>query len=78
MTTTRRRIEAAPATRPARRCPHSPTCPAATEPTRIAAVIVGADSERSWLLLCNGITVFDSSGLLFALSRSDLAHRSAA
>jgi Family of unknown function (DUF5999) len=79
MGTTRHiRSEAASAARAPGRCPHTPTCPSATEPTRLAAVIVGADSERNWWLLCNGVTVFDSSGLLFTLSSSDLDHRSAA
>jgi hypothetical protein len=70
--------EAAPAARSARRCPHTPACPAATEPTRLAAIIVGGDSDTGWWLLCNGITVFDGSGLLCVLSRSDLDHRNAA
>jgi uncharacterized protein DUF5999 len=64
--------------RPARKCPHTPPCSAATDPGRLAAVIVGSDPGREWWLLCNGLTVFDSSGYLFALSHSDLDHRNAA
>jgi hypothetical protein len=67
-----------PDSRPARKCPHTPPCPAANEPSRLAAVIVGVDPEREWWLLCNGLTVFDGSGYLFVLSRSDLDHRHAA
>jgi hypothetical protein len=38
--------ETASAVRSARRCPHTPVCPAAGEPTRLAAVIVGGDGDR--------------------------------
>jgi hypothetical protein len=64
--------------RPARKCPYTPPCPVATDPSRLAAVIIGVDSDREWWLLCNGLTVFDSSGYLFALSRSDLEQQNAA
>jgi len=63
---------------PKRKCPHTPPCPAATDPSRLAAVIIGVDAGREWWLLCNGLTVFDSSGYLFALSRSDLEDQNAA
>ena len=64
--------------RSTRKCPHTPPCPDATDPSQLAAVIIGVDPEREWWLLCNGLAVFDSSGYLFALSRSDLEHQNAA
>jgi Family of unknown function (DUF5999) len=52
----------------ARRCPHTPACPAATEPGRLSAVIVAAHPEQGWHLLCNGIAVFDDTGYLLVLN----------
>ena len=75
---TGRSTGAAPAALPTRECSHTPTCPAATEPGRLAAVIIGADPERRWWLLCNGLVVFDDTGYLVTLGRSDLTRRNAA
>jgi hypothetical protein len=51
-------------------CRHDPPCPAATQPGRLAAVIIARHPEQGWHLLCNGIVVFDDSGYLLALSCS--------
>jgi hypothetical protein len=62
-----------PGRRPARRCPHTPTCPASSDPNRLAAVIVAAHPEQGWYLLCNGVVLFDDSGYLSALADIDPA-----
>jgi len=58
-------------TRAARRCPHTPPCPAAGQPGQLAAIIIAAHPEQGWHLLCNGIVVFDDTGYLLALNGPD-------
>jgi hypothetical protein len=45
-------------------CEHSPVCPSANDRSRFAAHIVATHPEQGWSLLCNGVVVFDDSGVL--------------
>lgn len=67
VTTPRPRPAAAPS-KPAHTCTHAPPCPAATQPGRLAAIIIAAHPEQGWNLLCNGLVVFDDTGYLSILS----------
>ncbi len=43
-------------------CWHEPRCPSAADPAHGAARIVAAHPEQGWVLLCNGVVVFDDTG----------------
>ena len=43
-------------------CPHWPPCPPADRPDRDAARVVSSHPEQGWILLCNGVIVFDDLG----------------
>lgn len=45
-------------------CQHQPRCPDALEPGRLAARVVVSHPEQGWSLLCNGIVVFEDTGVL--------------
>jgi hypothetical protein len=45
-------------------CQHWPPCPTADRPDRVAAHTVSFHPEQGWSLLCNGVIVFDDSGVL--------------
>jgi hypothetical protein len=45
-------------------CHHHPHCPSAQADDRLAARITAARPEQGWSLLCNGVVVFDDSGVL--------------
>jgi uncharacterized protein DUF5999 len=45
-------------------CPHTPPCPAASDPDHEAARTVISHPEQGWSLLCNGIVVFEDTGEL--------------
>jgi hypothetical protein len=45
-------------------CPHRPQCPPADRPDREAAQTVASHPEQGWILLCNGVIVFDDTGEL--------------
>ena len=47
-----------------RPCPHSPACPSAAAADRDAARVVSRHPEQGWVLLCNGVVVFDDTGEL--------------
>ncbi|MHA3704774.1 DUF5999 family protein [Jatrophihabitans sp. YIM 134969] len=51
-------------TRPAHRCTHAPTCPAADAADRDAAHVLVAHPEQGWSLLCNGVVLFEDTGEL--------------
>ncbi|MEW9553574.1 DUF5999 family protein [Nonomuraea sp. NPDC050783] len=45
-------------------CSHYPTCPDADAPDREASHVVSAHPDQGWSLLCNGVVLFDDTGLL--------------
>ena len=45
-------------------CPHSPPCPAPSDPDREAAHTIVSHHEQGWSLLCNGVVMFDDTGEL--------------
>lgn len=57
-------------------CTHQPKCPPAEDPDRIAAHVVVVHPEQGWSLLCNGVVLFDDSGVLLP-DRCALAPRRA-
>jgi hypothetical protein len=47
-----------------RRCPYVPAGPPPQALGRQAARVVAAHPEQGWSLLCNGVVVFDGTGVL--------------
>lgn len=45
-------------------CQHQPVCPGPYAPDRAAAHVVAAHPDQGWSLLCNGVVLFDDTGLL--------------
>jgi hypothetical protein len=45
-------------------CPHSPPCPAPSDPDREAAHTIVSHPEQGWSLLCNGVVMFEDTGEL--------------
>jgi Family of unknown function (DUF5999) len=45
-------------------CQHAPPCPPAHAPDRAAARVVAGHPEQGWNLLCNGIVLFEDTGML--------------
>ena len=45
-------------------CTHSPACPPADDPAHDATRTVARHPEQGWVLLCNGVVVFDDTGEL--------------
>ena len=45
-------------------CQHAPPCPPAHAPDRAAARISTGPPEQGWNLLCNGIVLFEDTGML--------------
>jgi Family of unknown function (DUF5999) len=45
-------------------CFHQPACPSADAPDRQAAVVLRAHPEQGWSLLCNGVILFEDTGLI--------------
>jgi hypothetical protein len=43
-------------------CSHQPPCPPADHRDRDAARTVARHPEQGWILLCNGVIVFDDMG----------------
>ena len=58
-------------------CTHRPACPAADESAHDAARVVVSHPQQGWLLLCNGVVVFDDTGELLPDGRSVAPHRPA-
>ena len=54
-------------------CPHHPPCPPADRPDTIAF-----HPEQGWSLLCNGIILFDDTGMLLPDGRGSFAVSTAA
>lgn len=45
-------------------CSHIPPCPSADDVDREAAHVVRAHPDQGWSLLCNGVVLFEDTGLL--------------
>ncbi len=43
-------------------CAHEPNCPPADAPDHDAARVVSRHPEQGWVLLCNGVVLFDDTG----------------
>ena len=57
-------------------CPHSPACPSALDPDRDAARVRARHPEQGWVLLCNGVVLFDDTGELLPDGSTVAPHRS--
>jgi hypothetical protein len=55
--------------------PDHTACPTATHPDHDSAHIVASHHDQGWILLCNGVVVFDDTGELFPDRHSDAPHR---
>jgi hypothetical protein len=51
-------------------CSHACQCPAADAPDRDAACIVAEHHDQGWVLLCNGVVLFEDTGELLPDGRS--------
>ena len=58
-----------------RACDHTPACPAADDAAHDAARVVARHHEQGWVLLCNGVVVFDDTGELLPDGRTVAPHR---
>ncbi len=58
-----------------RTCEHTPTCPVASAVDHDAARTVCRHPEQGWVLLCNGVVVFDDTGELLPDGRCVAPHR---
>jgi len=58
-------------------CAHRPACPGADDSAHDAARVVARHPEQGWLLLCNGVVVFDDTGELLPDGRTIAPHRPA-
>ncbi|MFI7444340.1 DUF5999 family protein [Nonomuraea indica] len=56
-------------------CRHVPPCPAADSPDREASHVIAAHPDQGWSLLCNGIVLFDDTGLLLPDGTTVAPHR---
>jgi len=58
-------------------CFHQPRCPSAADSAHGAARVVAAHPEQGWVLLCNGVVVFDDTGEILPDGRAVAPQRSA-
>jgi hypothetical protein len=58
-----------------RACEHRPACPTADASDREAAHLVASHPEQGWVLLCNGVVMFDDTGELLPDGRAVAPHR---
>jgi hypothetical protein len=56
-------------------CTHFPTCPPADAVDHDAARVVSSHPEQGWVLLCNGVVVFDDTGELLPDRQVVAPHR---
>ena len=56
-------------------CEHLPTCPPAAAADHDAARVISRHPEQGWVLLCNGVVVFDDTGELMPDRRIVAPHR---
>lgn len=59
-------------------CHHRPPCPAASACDHAAARVVSSHPEQGWILLCNGVIVFEDTGELLPDGGVVPPHRPAA
>lgn len=45
-------------------CKHQPVCPSADASDREAARVLVTHPDQGWSLLCNGVVLFEDTGLL--------------
>ncbi|GAA2209851.1 hypothetical protein GCM10009850_053100 [Nonomuraea monospora] len=45
-------------------CSHNPVCPSADSLDRERSHVISAHPDQGWSLLCNGVVLFDDTGLL--------------
>lgn len=58
-------------------CLHHPACPPADALDHDAAFVVSHHPEQGWVLLCNGVVVFDDTGELLPDRAAVAPHRPA-
>jgi hypothetical protein len=56
-------------------CIHHPVCPAADGLDREAARVVSTHPDQGWSLLCNGVVIFEDTGLLLPDGSTVAPHR---
>lgn len=56
-------------------CMHQPTCPPCDASDHDAARVVSSHPEQGWVLLCNGVIVFDDTGELLPDRKTVPPHR---
>jgi hypothetical protein len=56
-------------------CSHHPVCPTADSPDREASHVIAAHPDQGWSLLCNGVVVFEDTGLLLPDGSMVAPHR---
>lgn len=50
-------------------CPHQPPCPKGDGDQAVRAAWVAGHPEQGWLLLCNGVVLFDDGGAILSDGR---------
>ncbi len=58
-------------------CSHNPVCPSAMAPDHDAARVISRHPEQGWVLLCNGVVLFDDTGEILPDGRTIPPHRPA-
>ncbi|WP_336208027.1 DUF5999 family protein [Nonomuraea sp. LPB2021202275-12-8] len=56
-------------------CSHHPVCPSAESLDREAAHVIRAHPDQGWSLLCNGVVLFEDTGLLLPDGQTVAPHR---
>ena len=55
-------------------CAHSSPCPSADAADRDAALVVAEHHDQGWVLLCNGVVLFEDTGELLPDGRAVAPH----
>jgi len=58
-------------------CSHLPACPTADAADREASHVLVAHPDQGWSLLCNGVVIFEDTGLLLPDGSVIAPHRAA-
>ncbi|MGA5819971.1 DUF5999 family protein [Kitasatospora sp. NPDC094028] len=51
-------------------CSHKPECPTADDPDSQSAAAVSCHPDQGWSLLCNGVLLFEDTGVILPDGRS--------